>query len=1020
MSKHHHHIATAIAMLTAHACVSAEDIDLFVGAGTGSATEVPNVLFVVDNTANWNQAFENEISALSNSLAGLPASKFRIGIMFSAETGGTNNNTDGGYVRAAMRLMDPAAKTKYQALVNSLNKLDDKGNGGASSLVMAEAYRYISGGAPYGGNGKGKADYTGNVLTNGSGGTAASRAVWAMAGNALASKDATSYVSPITSGCQKNYIIYISNGPSQDNTSVLDQARSMLASAGGNTAQIPVSPAGSQSNLSDEWARFMKQSPYSVVTYTIDVNPGTSGQGPGWTAILKSMASVSSGSYAAVSTAGGGVALEEAINKALSEIQSVNSVFAAVSLPVSVNTQGTYLNQVFVGMFRPDANDRPRWAGNLKQYKMGFSGDTLKLQDADEVSAVNNQTGFIAECSRSFWSPTVPDNYWSFRPQGACIPPATIAEDAYMNSNYPDGNVVEKGAQAYKLRGTTTRAIKTCAPSFASCTSMTNFETSNGAITQTALGAGSSTERDQLINWARGLDTDDENNNETTTAEMRPSSHGDVVHSRPIAINFGTDAAPAVVVFYGGNDGVLRAINGNRTSAIGGVAAGSELWSFVAPEFYPNIKRIRDNSIRVSTPTLAGSPKPYGFDGALTAHRGPGTTWLYATMRRGGRALYAFDVSTPASPTLKWKVGCPNKTNDTDCTSGFEGIGQTWSSAKSLKASGYDSGNSPLLVMGGGYDACEDSDPHSCGAGTKGNSIFVMDANTGTLRATLATERSVVGDVTIVRDRTTGMAKYLYAADLGGNLYRVDIGNAAPASWTIRKIASLGCDTTTACANNRKFVFAPDVVEENGMYLIMLGSGDREKPLTSYTSAYNTANYFFMIKDKPTDPAWLTSESANCSGTAVICKASLHAVPANGNPATADLALKKGWYLALAVHEQVVTSSVTLVGTVTFSTHQPAVVAAGTCGANLGIANVYNIRYADAAPASGTSRFERVSGGGLPPSPVGGKVTLDNGRTVPFIIGSRSSSPLEAHQPNVESAKTSNQTKSRVYWYIRQ
>ncbi len=45
---------------------------------------------------------------------------------------------------------------------------------------------------------------------------------------------------------------------------------------------------------------------------------------------------------------------------------------------------------------------------------------------------------------------------------------------------------------------------------------------------------------------------------------MRPSAHGDVVHSRPIAINFGTDAAPKVVVFYGGNDGVLRAVNGNR------------------------------------------------------------------------------------------------------------------------------------------------------------------------------------------------------------------------------------------------------------------------------------------------------------------------------------------------------------------------------------------------------------------------------------------------------------------------
>ncbi|HYC42399.1 MAG TPA: PilC/PilY family type IV pilus protein [Noviherbaspirillum sp.] len=1014
-------IAAAAALLGFHISTPAEDIDLFVGASTTSTNEVPNVLFIVDNTANWNSAFDNEISALANTLAGLPENKFRVGIMFAAETGNPNNNVDGGYVRAAVRLMDNATKTKYQALVSSLSKIADKGNGGTASLVMAEAYRYFSGGAPYGGNGKAKADYAGNALSNSDGGTAASRAVWALSGNALASKNATSYASPVTSGCQKNYIIYISNGPSQDNNSVLEQARTMLAAAGGNTTQIPVSPAGSQSNLSDEWARFMKQSPYGVVTYTIDVNPVTTGQGPGWTAILKSMATVSSGTYKAVSTASGSTALQDAMNKALSEIQSVNSVFAAVSLPVSVNTQGTYLNQVFVGMFRPDGSDRPRWAGNLKQYKMAFSGDDLKLVDADNNAAINSQTGFIAECARSFWTPSTADSYWSFQPQGKCIPPSGSSTDLYMNSNFPDGNIVEKGAQAYKQRGTTTRTVKTCSPSFASCTALTNFDTSNSAITQSTLGASSSTERDELINWARGQDLNDENINGTTSAEMRASLHGDVVHSRPVAINYGSDASPQVVVFYGGNDGILRAVNGNRTASIGSVEAGRELWSFVAPESYTNIKRIRDNSIPISTPTISGSPKPYGFDGAITAFQNGGSTWLYATMRRGGRVLYAFDVTSPASPSLKWKIGCPQMTGTTGCTTGFDRLGQTWSSAKMIKAAGYGGGNSPMLIMGAGYDTCEDSDPHACSSPTMGNRIYVLDADTGALLATLNTDRPVPGDITTVRDRTTGLVKYAYATDLGGNIYRINIGTAAPASWTITKIASLGCDTPTTCAANRKFIFAPNVVEEeNGVYVVMAGSGDREKPLSSYTSAYATSNYFFMVKDKPADTNWLSSEAANCNGVSVICKNSLLAIPSSGNPTAADLSAKKGWYLPLAAHEQVVTSAITLVGVVTFSTHKPAVVAAGSCGANLGEANVYNIRYTDASPVEGTSRYQRVSGDGLPPSPVGGKVTLDDGRTVPFVIGSRPSSPLEAREPTVKSATTSDQTKNRVYWYIQQ
>ena len=67
--------------------------------------------------------------------------------------------------------------------------------------------------------------------------------------------------------------------------------------------------------------------------------------------------------------------------------------------------------------------------------------------------------------------------------------------------------------------------------------------------------------------------------------------HGDVVHSRPVAVNFGTAAAPNVVVFYGANDGWLRAVNGNRTDAIGSIPAGGELWSFMPPDFLPKRSR---------------------------------------------------------------------------------------------------------------------------------------------------------------------------------------------------------------------------------------------------------------------------------------------------------------------------------------------------------------------------------------------------------------------------------------------
>jgi type IV pilus assembly protein PilY1 len=531
-------LALAAAMALFQSSVRAEDIDIFTGAPGNSGA--PNVLFIIDNTANWNQAFVNEMAALAGTFTSLPvntdgSAKFNVGIMFANETGNPNNNTGGGYVRAAVRPITSSSRALYAAMISNLDKLKDKGNSGYSALQMAEAYLYFSGGTPYAGNGKVKTDFTGNVCTGcnlSAAQIAADAAVYALPGNALSSEYGASYKSPVSGGCTKNFIIYISNGANQDSTSVDSQANAMLTAAGGSTTTLPISPSGSMSNPSDEWARFMKESALGVVTYTIDVDPVATGQGPGWTQLLKSMATVSSGKYVTANSTVGS-SITAAIAGALSEILAVNGVFASVSLPVSVNTQGTYLNQVFVGMFRPDANALPRWNGNLKQYQMGFIGTALSLEDADSRSAINNQTGFITECARSFWTPTTADAYWSFNPQGGCIPPAGVASDFYLNSNYPDGNIVEKGGEGYVLRGSTARTMYTCATPFSACTSLTSFSTGNSAITPALLGVSTSSQATTLIQWERGLDMLDENNNGATTAEMRPSVHGDIVHSHP-------------------------------------------------------------------------------------------------------------------------------------------------------------------------------------------------------------------------------------------------------------------------------------------------------------------------------------------------------------------------------------------------------------------------------------------------------------------------------------------------------
>lgn len=1042
-------------LLVFHLPAIAEDIDLFVGVSP-TDSDLPNVMIVMDNGANFSSAagatciigddgvngVTNPVAtALSGSVGGIEQcalykviSDIAVPVVDGVEEPTVNigmmvynannirditNTYCGGSGAVGSCLVQPLVP------LNSTNK--------AAFLAWIRSWK-TSGGA---GSGYIKA----NAAVGGN--ASAMQETWAyFAGRTGLSGRSYAGIKP-ASGCLKNYVVFVGNsytssgkpgdaaGPESTlkgtnstadmnafpvattSQKVIITSPTRVTSCGTYSTYPPSGTHETKGFYADEWARYMFGQ--NITTYTIGVL-GSSCQAE-YAALLTSMAEYGDGKYYPTTDYD---ELTEAFKQILSEIQNVDSVFASVSLPVSVNTQGTFLNQVYVGMFRPDKDAYPRWHGNLKQYKLGYiaGGSVLQLLDADNNSAISSgDSGFIAECARSNWTTDV--SYWTLNSEESC-------GGSPAASNSPDGNVVEKGGQGQMLRSAsaTTRTVKTCD---ATCGAMADFDTSNTNITKSLLGDASMSDADQinLINWARGLN----NNNDETFAlatAMRPSAHGDVVHSRPVAINHGTAAATKVVVYYGGNDGILRAVNGEREGAttIGSASPGQELWAFVAPEFYSKFKRLRDNTTAIK---FKGStdedalPKDYGFDGPVTAYKDDTKAWVFATMRRGGRTVYAFNVTDPTAPALKWKIGCPNNfpttgtVDDSGCTSGFSELGQTWSSPKIIAAAGYGSGASPLLIMGGGYDTCQDT--NSCSTSNKGNKIYVLDANDGTVKQTFDTVSSVIADLTVIPD-ADGLIKYAYAADLGGNVYRIsgatantEIGTTAPGSWTITKIAALG----GSGAANRKFMFPPDILDDNGTYVLLLGSGDREKPLASYTEATAVSNYFFMIKDKPTVVNWLSTENTTC-GANVICKDSLLAITTSTPTETELAAYPKGWYLALTSTEQVVTSAITVFGTVTFSTHQPTPATGGEC-TSLGTANVYNIDYTNAAPISGTLRGQVVTGGGLPPSPVAGMVTLDDGTTVPFIIGASPKSALEGGIP--ESPTSVVRPRSRVYWNIK-
>ena len=467
-----------------------DDTDIFLANPLISATR-PNILFFVDNTANWNTAFSIEKTALINTANNLITDAFNVGMAMFVETGSPNDNIDGGYIRFGVRQMTPTNKTAFTSMINALDIGGDKGNNATYSLAMDEMYRYFGGKQAYSGFGKAKRDYAGNTAYN--------PLMAGLGGNALSSSTSDTYISPIVSGCQKNFIIFISNGPAGDNSSSLTTAQGFLTAHNNNTLPpvITLSPNGEQPLWADEYAKFMATTDcapgvdgvQNVFTYTIDVLPPTTGQGPAHTALLKSMADNGKGRYFAVNSIADTSQLENVLRTIFTEVQAVNSVFASVALPVSVNVRGTNLNQVYIGQFRPDGQRSPRWFGNLKMYKIGqdTSGNAF-LVDTDGNRAENAATGFVSPNAKSFW--TASSSFWNHRPADE--------NGAGGFSDLPDGDLVEKGGAAQRLRtrystDQATRQVYTCVSGTGFCASgsllsASAFDVSNTNVTAADLG----------------------------------------------------------------------------------------------------------------------------------------------------------------------------------------------------------------------------------------------------------------------------------------------------------------------------------------------------------------------------------------------------------------------------------------------------------------------------------------------------------------------------------------------------
>ncbi|SNS32914.1 type IV pilus assembly protein PilY1 [Noviherbaspirillum humi] len=993
----------------------AEDIDLFIGGGGGS-TSVANVMIVLDNTSNWsanNQGWpggitqgQAEVQALSQVISTLDSS-INVGLTLLTTTAGN----PGGVVVFDLAPMTAANQAKWASwLTARYNNITDPTWKAASSAnygaVMFDMFKYFGGFTS-------PAHATDNVAGSPVARSYFGNARYADIDTSIADPSAYTngfslYKSPSLGPCPKNYIVFIGNGfPNADDPTLLSNVQ-------GNTSAIAPNPmdGGNKSYTADEWARFLYTTDVSpvagqqnVITYTVNVF-GTKPppNQPEQRQYLYNMAVAGGGTPF---TAQSSSEVLSALQKIFVEVQAVNGTFASASLPINTTNRAQDKNQVFIPQFRPDPDAKPRWYGNLKQYQLIDTGGTVQLGDVNGEVAVNSQTGFLTDCATSFWTTdsgsysAVTGAYWATVP-GNPIPRGKCTATTFNAfSDAPDGPIVEKGGVAEVIRKGNNPPSTNTTPTWQVNRTLYT-QSGSGLVTFDTTSSGLSA---SLVNFISGKDVNDENGNSNVT-ETRPSLHGDALHSRPLPVDYGS----SVTVYYGTNDGMLRAVN---------ATTGAERWAFVAPEFFSRLQRLSDNSPLISnyfadptkvTPTPVA--KDYFFDGSIGLYQAADNSkvWIYPTMRRGGRMLYAFNVTNPASPSLMWKVGCPSLANDTGCSSGFSGIGQTWS--KPAVATGILGYSKPVLIVGGGYDNCEDANTSSPNCGnTKGAAVYVIDAQDGTLIKSFSTSRSVAADVALIATAGDGVVDHAYAVDTGGNIYRIDFA-AQTSNWSMKRVAYTN-------GAGRKFMYAPALlVGPNSKVYLALTSGDREHPLVSQYPYANVTNRMYVYLDD------LTATSAtNLDDTAVM--GNFTSLTTCNTTGVLPTSTQKGWFMDLnqnGAGEQGVTSAVIAGGMVAFSTNRPVPPAQNSCSTTLGEARGYWVNLFNGSGAIGVqgscggSRSSVFASGGLPPSPVIGTVPI-NGVPQTVIIGASqraggANSPIAPQKV----APTVTAKRKTIYW----
>ena len=373
---------------------------------------------------------------------------------------------------------------------------------------------------------------------------------------------------------------------------------------------------------------------------------------------------------------------------------------------------------------------------------------------------------------------------------------------------------------------------------------------------------------------------------------------GGVVHSTPTAISYNAtlnDSGQITntrddYVLFGSMDGALHIADAKKGEEK--VAIIPKIMLIDQPEALVENSMRADNKtgspyFGVDAPWLVTTDYEYDLENKKVVGK---NLFAYGGLRMGGEAFYGIDISkvnnlSSADPEMLFTItkdGLSSAAVGKSTNTGFERLGQTWSrpTAAKIRIEKDDANPTDVLIFGGGYDMAYEDDEYvaTSDAPAKGNAIYMIDAKTGELiwsTSGLTKEgkdvsmfHSITGEITVLDRDNDGLTDHIYAADLGGQVFRIDLQNARTDKFGFEEITKFSAKQpirildASAKVSEAKYAYRfyeRPVVSfyrreggpDNGKLFALVNviSGNRSSPLSELRTDNKYANRVYGIID---------------------------------------------------------------------------------------------------------------------------------------------------------------------------